>query len=156
MADVWPSFSTQNSLFHIANSFEYQHETSDRCRARSEEQCTPNRVPLHIKQFSIVVILILICSHLILIVITTTFCTSVTTQLWQHRRYDMSNNLQQENTTGSKIDHNGPSSSNFISRRIQYDTFHTHNISTISQMYSSGGCQRSSVAHRADNLMLQN
>ena len=43
------------------------------------------------------------------------------------------------------------SSSNFISRRIQYDTFHTHNISTISQMYSSGGCQRSSVAHRADN-----
>ena len=24
------------------------------------------------------------------------------------------------------------SSSNFISRRIQYDTFHTHNISTIS------------------------
>ena len=27
----------------------------------------------------------------------------------------------------------------------------THNISTISQMYSSGGCQRSSVAHRADS-----
>ena len=46
------------------------------------------------------------------------------------------------------------SSSNFISRRIQYDTFHTHNISTISQMYSSGGCQRSSVAHRADNIEL--
>ena len=41
-------------------------------------------------------------------------------------------------------------SSNFISRRIQYDTFHTHNISTISQMYSSGGCQSSSVANRAD------
>ena len=32
-------------------------------------------------------------------------------------------------------------SSNFISRRIQYDTFHTYNISTISQMYSSGGCR---------------
>ena len=29
-------------------------------------------------------------------------------------------------------------SSNFISRRIQYDAFHTNKISTISQMYSSG------------------
>ena len=48
------------------------------------------------------------------------------------------------------------SSSNFISRRIQYDTFHTHNISTIPQMYSSGGCQRSSVAHRADNRYFNN
>ena len=48
------------------------------------------------------------------------------------------------------------SSSNFISRRIQYDTFHTHIISTISQMYSSGGCQRSSVAHRADNRYFNN
>ena len=46
--------------------------------------------------------------------------------------------------------------SNFISRRIQYNTFHTHNISTISQMYSSGGCQRSSVAHRADNRYFNN
>ena len=48
------------------------------------------------------------------------------------------------------------SSSNFISRRIQYYTFHTHNSSTISQMYSSGGCQRSSVAHRADNRYFNN
>ena len=47
-------------------------------------------------------------------------------------------------------------SSNFISRRIQYYTFHTHNSSTISQMYSSGGCQRSSVAHRADNRYFNN
>ena len=30
-------------------------------------------------------------------------------------------------------------------------SIHTHNISTISQMYSSGGCQTSSVPHRADN-----
>ena len=48
------------------------------------------------------------------------------------------------------------SSSNFISRRIQYYTFHTHNSSTLSQMYSSGGCQRSSVAHRADNCYFNN
>ena len=48
------------------------------------------------------------------------------------------------------------SSSNFISRRIQYDTFHTHNISTISQMYSSGGCQRCSAAHWADNRYFNN
>ena len=48
------------------------------------------------------------------------------------------------------------SSSNFISRRIQYDTFHTHHISTISQMSSSGGCQRSSVAHQADNRYFNN
>ena len=35
------------------------------------------------------------------------------------------------------------SSSNFISRRIQQNTFHMHNIyKIISQMYSSGGCQR--------------
>ena len=51
---------------------------------------------------------------------------------------------------------NSSSSSNFISRRIQYYTFHTHNSSTISQMYSSGGCQRSSVAHRADNRYFNN
>ena len=48
------------------------------------------------------------------------------------------------------------SSSNFISRRIQYYTFHTHNSLTISQMYSFGGCQRSSVAHRADNRYFNN
>ena len=46
--------------------------------------------------------------------------------------------------------------SNCISKRIQYDTFHTHNISTISQIYSSGGCQRSPVAHRADNRYFNN
>ena len=44
----------------------------------------------------------------------------------------------------------------FISRRIQYDTFDSHNISTISQMYSSSGCQRSLVAHRADNRYCNN
>ena len=43
------------------------------------------------------------------------------------------------------------SSRNLISRRIQYDTYHKHNISTISQMYSSGGCQGSAVAHRAES-----
>ena len=38
------------------------------------------------------------------------------------------------------------------SSRIQQNTFHMHNILTkISQMYSSGGCQRSSEAHQADN-----
>ena len=51
---------------------------------------------------------------------------------------------------------NHGSSSNFISRRIQYDTFPTNNILAISQMYSSGGCQRSSVAHRADNHNFNN
>ena len=36
------------------------------------------------------------------------------------------------------------SSSNFISRRIQQNTFHMYNFyKIISQMYSSGGCQRS-------------
>ena len=49
------------------------------------------------------------------------------------------------------------SSSNFISRRIQQNTFNMRNIPTIiSQMYSSGGCQRSSETHRADNPLFNN
>ena len=49
------------------------------------------------------------------------------------------------------------SSSNFISRRIQQNTFQMHNILTmISQMYLSGGCQRSSEAHRADYRYFNN
>ena len=58
--------------------------------------------------------------------------------------------------TGSQAISSLGSSINFISRRIKYDTFHTHDISTILQMYSSGGCQRSSVAHRADNRYFNN
>ena len=51
---------------------------------------------------------------------------------------------------------NSSSSSNFVSRRTQHKTFYKHNIPIMLQMYSSGGCQRSSVAHRADNRYFNN
>ena len=47
------------------------------------------------------------------------------------------------------------SSRNFISRIIQQNTFHMHNISTkMSQMYFCGGCKRSWEVHQADNCYI--
>ena len=44
------------------------------------------------------------------------------------------------------------SGNKLVSRRMQHNTFLMHNILTvISEMYSFGGCQRSSGVHWADN-----
>ena len=47
--------------------------------------------------------------------------------------------------------------SGFIPRRIQQNTFHMQNsLTMISQLCSSGGCQRNLEAHRADNCYFSN
>ena len=59
--------------------------------------------------------------------------------------------------SSSSSSNSSSGSSNFISRRIQQNTFHMQDILTIiSQIYSSVGCQRSSEAHQADNSCFNN